>query len=295
MSDAVFLKRWIIIILTILLLLGIWHLRWIGAFGFAAAVTATGISVPARWLQRHYVPRGIAVALSTAVLGLLLILAVLWIVPTVINEFVQVIRQLPTMLQRSLDAYEYARAHYVIAKSILPPIDFSSAEQLEQLLNLQRQNIAASLGRMIRPSFITISVGLGIFGSLIANILLFLFLVGFFLADPMSYIKASLYLVPIRYQKRVLEIWDELYHMLTNWVWAQLLSVSITAFLVWIILGVWLHVPHSTVIAVLAGIATFVPIVGTFLPLIPILLFAITTAPNLLAWAIPAYLAIQLV
>ncbi|MEZ4868478.1 MAG: AI-2E family transporter [Caldilineaceae bacterium] len=294
MSDTTFLKRWAIVVLTILFVLGFWYLRGIWVFGFAAAVVATGVTLPARWLQRHHVPRTLAVLIAVVVLGLSAILLVLWIVPPVIQELVQVLHQLPQTARRSLNAYATLRQGNGVAGSVLPPLDFASLDQLEQMLGLQRATTTTFLGRVLTSGFSTISMGLGFFSSLLLNLLLFIFLVAFFLADPMSYIKATLFLTPVHYQKRLLQIWDELYQTLTTWIWAQCLSVTVTVCLVWLILGLWLHVPHSSVVAVFAGVATFIPNIGAFLPLLPVIIFTLAANPALMVWAIPAYLFVQL-
>jgi predicted PurR-regulated permease PerM len=91
-----------------------------------------------------------------------------------------------------------------------------------------------------------------------------------------------------------LDLWSELYRTLTQWIKTQFLSVSITVSLVWLVLGLFLGVPYAPIIAVFAGVATFIPTLGAFLPLIPIFIFTMAEDPSLMLRAIPAYLAIQL-
>jgi predicted PurR-regulated permease PerM len=135
---------------------------------------------------------------------------------------------------------------------------------------------------------------MGGFASLLANVALVIVIAIFFLSDPLSYVQISLHLTPAPYHARLLRIWSELYLTLTQWIKTQFLSVSITISLVWLVLGLFLGVPYAPIIAVFAGVATFIPYVGAFLPLIPIFVFTMATDPSLLRWAIPAYLAIQL-
>jgi predicted PurR-regulated permease PerM len=59
-------------------------------------------------------------------------------------------------------------------------------------------------------------------------------------------------------------------------------------------LGLFLGVPYAPIIAVFSGVATFIPTLGAFLPLIPIFIFTMATDPLLMVWAIPAYLIIHL-
>jgi predicted PurR-regulated permease PerM len=91
-----------------------------------------------------------------------------------------------------------------------------------------------------------------------------------------------------------LDLWSELYRSLTHWIKTQFVSVSITVSLVWLVLGLFLGVPYAPIIAVFSGVATFIPNLGAFLPLIPIFVFTMAEDPSLMLRAIPAYLAIQL-
>jgi predicted PurR-regulated permease PerM len=135
---------------------------------------------------------------------------------------------------------------------------------------------------------------MGAFASLLANVALVIFIAIFFLSDPLSYVQISLHLIPAAYHARFLYILSELYRSLTHWIKTQFLSVSITISLVWLVLGLFLGVPYALIIAVFSGVATFIPNLGAFLPLIPIFIFTMATDPLLMLWAIPSYLAIQL-
>jgi predicted PurR-regulated permease PerM len=101
-------------------------------------------------------------------------------------------------------------------------------------------------------------------------------------------------LVPSAYQARALEIWDELYRTMTNWVSAQIISIAITVFLVWFVLGVLLGMSHSLTVALFAGVATFIPNLGSIIPLIPIAIFTAADDPGKLLIIVPTYLMIQL-
>lgn len=86
MSDATFVKRWLTILLTLLLVYGIWHLRSIWILGFTAIVIAVGISAPARGLQLIGAPRSLALGLSVLAIGAITTFLLFWIVPTLVQE-----------------------------------------------------------------------------------------------------------------------------------------------------------------------------------------------------------------
>src|SRR5690606_13773459 len=89
--------------------------------------------------------------------------------------------------------------------------------------------------------------------------------------------------------------WNKLHRTVRTWISTLLLSISITMTLVWLILGLLLGIPNASIVAVFAGVATFVPNIGAFLPLIPIVIFTLASDPSQLLIMAPAYLLIQLI
>lgn len=289
MSTYTFLKRLLIVVVAIVLLLSLWYLRSIWLLGFAAVVIAVGISIPAHWLQQHGLPRNPSLLLATLVVGLLVIFLILWIVPAIISETGTALAELPRMWQEIGQHYETWRAGSDRLTHLLPPFSIVSLHQTGNAA------LSDTLRRLFTTgfSFTPILEGMGAFASLLANVALVIFVAIFFLIDPLSYVRISLYLAPAAYHARLLDLWSELYRTLTHWIKTQFLSVSITVSLVWLVLGLFLGVPYAPIIAVFSGVATFIPTLGAFLPLIPIFIFTMAADPSLMLWAIPAYLAIQ--
>jgi predicted PurR-regulated permease PerM len=290
MSTYTFLKRLMIVVVAVVLLLSLWYLRSIWLLGFAAVVVAVGISIPAHWLQQHGLRRNLSTLLSATAVLLLAIFLILWIVPTIISETGTVLAELPQMWQEIGQHYETWRTGSDLLTQLLPPFSVAGPHQ----------TVDAALSDTLRQLFTTgfsftpILEGMGAFASLLANVVLVIFIAIFFLSDPLNYVRISLHLIPAAYHARLLDLWSELYRSLTHWIKTQFLSVSITISLVWLVLGVFLGVPYAPIIAVFSGVATFIPNLGAFLPLIPIFVFTMATDPSLMLWAIPAYLAIQL-
>lgn len=302
MSNQDFIKRVLIVVLAIVLLLSFWYLRQIWILAFAAIVIAVGLSVPSKMLQEFGVKRSTSLVISAAGVSIITVLIFYYLLPPLFSQIGVLGSQLPDILRRSYDAYEEVRLGGSYISTFLPTLDFSGVEQLEQMLDLQPGDLFDLLRTVLSSSTLLLGPlveGLGLFASLFGNIFFVLFIAIFFLTEPTSYIKASLYLVPRDYQERMLQIWDELYDTLTTWIAAQTLSVTMTIVLVFLILGVLLRLPFALVVAVFAGIATFIPNIGAFLPIIPITIFAIAApdfsqAPYWLLIYLAVYLAIQL-
>ena len=86
-----------------------------------------------------------------------------------------------------------------------------------------------------------------------------------------------------------------MYDTVRAWLTALSLSIAITTTLVWVILGLLLGMPNALVVAVFAGIATFIPNIGSVLPVIPIVVFTLASGdPSDVFLYVPVYLGIQL-
>ena len=302
MSNQDFVKRVLVIAVVAVLLLSFWHLRQIWTLAFASIVIAVGLSVPSRVLQELGVKRGASLAISASGVTILTILIFYYVLPPLFNQIVAIGAQLPDMTRSSYEGYETLRTGGSYISTFLPALDFSSLEQIEEALGIQPEDLLGLFGTVLTSSTSLLGPvvqGLGLFASLLGNIFFVLFIAIFFLIEPTSYVRASLYLVPRHYHGRMLEIWDELYDTLTTWIAAQTLSVTMTIILVFVILGVFLRLPFALVVAVFAGFATFIPNVGAFLPIIPITIFTIADpsfgeAPYWLVIYLVVYLLIQL-
>lgn len=294
MSYREYLKRLLTAVFITIVLLGLWHLRFILMLGFSAAMLAVALSIPSGWLQKRGIQRGIAN--SIAVVGFITLTVLLGFVifPTVINEATNLFSTLPTALVRVAEAYETWRISNENLTAVLPALNYNEVSATLVELGIQAGDISSIVLPVVNSTLPVLQgVGSVVFG-LIANLAIVIFVSIFFLAEPATYTKAGLMLVPRSYQERVLEIVDALYSTLTNWVTAQFFSISITVFLVWFILGVLLGMSHALTVALFAGVATFVPNLGSLLPLIPITIFTAADDPRKLLIIIPAYLIIQL-
>ena len=291
MTFNEFFKRFLAVLAVLLLCLGIWTARSTLIFGFAAALIAVALSIPAGWLQRRGLRRGWAIAVATIDVGLVVILLFFLVVPRLLTGVIELLSTIRPAISSLVTVYANLRERSEFLGAALPSlaVDLDSAlidpTRAQEIL---QQFIDASLA--LAPSLLG---GVGTVVALVINLIFVLFIGIFFLIDPQSYIKGSLYLVPHHYHQRATEIWNELYRTLSLWISALLLSISITMGLVWLILGLLLGMPNAIVVAVFAGIATFIPNIGAFLPLIPIFIFTLASDPTQLVIYVPVYLLIQ--
>src|SRR5690606_15710266 len=130
----------------------------------------------------------------------------------------------------------------------------------------------------------------GVFGDLYV-----LFFVGIFLTlAPATYINGVVELVPTKGQKKARRIFQELGEQLRNWLKGTLMSMFVVFVLTAIGLFI-LGIPLWLVLALLAGLLSFIPNFGPILALIPAVLVGFMQSPQTAFWVIGIYMFIQFV
>ena len=287
MTFRKFALRTLFILVILTLMVALWRFRTTFVLAFLAVVLAVLISIPVSYLER-VMPRAVAVIL--AVLGTIVITLGLgvWLIPTIGADLYQLALRLPAFTAQLSRTYSDVSSRGTLLGRVLPPLtgnlDSSSLTPL-RLQQLLSNALSAGLP-------VLISGGNFIF-TLLANLFLVVMLAIFFIAEPKAYVRASLYLVPAHRQEALRSIWSVAYHTLRTWLSTLLISISITVTLVALILGA-LGMPNVMVVAVFAGLATFIPNIGAILPIIPIVVFLLIDSPGQIPLMVGAYLGIQL-
>jgi predicted PurR-regulated permease PerM len=130
----------------------------------------------------------------------------------------------------------------------------------------------------------------GILGGL-GEALLMIVVGIYFAADPQLYVNGMMRLVPPRKRMRVHQILDAVGEAMKNWLFGMTLDMLLLGVMTFI--GLWaIGVPLPFALAVLSGVAVFVPYIGPAIATIPGLLLAFSVRPILAVWAGLVYLVV---
>jgi predicted PurR-regulated permease PerM len=111
-------------------------------------------------------------------------------------------------------------------------------------------------------------------------------------AQPRLYRRGLIWLFPPAKHARVAEIIDGIGEALRLWLVGQLFQMALIGALV--ALAVWLvGVPSPLALGLIAGVGEFIPYLGPILAAIPGLLVALTKSPEVMLWALFAYVIIH--
>ncbi|AUX29046.1 MULTISPECIES: AI-2E family transporter [Sorangium] len=128
----------------------------------------------------------------------------------------------------------------------------------------------------------------------LAGAVIVLFVGLFLAAEPATYRKGLLRLVPIARRERASTVLDDTGHILRRWLLGRLLSMAVVGVMTWIGLAL-LGIRLALVLAILAATLTFVPYIGPLLALVPAALLGLLQGPAMAGYVAALYLGIQLV
>jgi len=301
MSYLEFVKRTLTVFgIGILCILG-WQLRSILMIAFLSSIIAVSLSIPVNRLQRVELPggrrisRGVAIAttLVSVVVGIVLFFT--WIMPVLAVQMADVVRDLPEAAELAVQAYEDWRVEQ--NETLRDALPEANIPEIRDTLGLKEGDSAedALFGVQDVAGFVLpVLAGAGnVLVAALANVVIVILVSIFLLLDPLDYARGVVTLTPPRYRARMLEIMVELRTTVTTWMTALSLSILVTVFLVWLVLGMGLGVPNALALGVIAGMMTIIPNIGSLIPLFPIIIFTLADDPGKLPWVLIAYFAIQ--
>ncbi|MEH3145557.1 MAG: AI-2E family transporter [Methylobacterium frigidaeris] len=131
----------------------------------------------------------------------------------------------------------------------------------------------------------------GIFGA-IGNIFVVIALGLFLAADPRAYRDGMLRFVPGRHRPRAAEVADDIGRTLRHWLFGQLVIMAAIFVCVW--LGLWLvGIDGALILGLQAGLLCFIPMIGTLVAGVVIVLAALASGLKGVLGAIAVYLVVQ--
>ncbi|KAA8384460.1 AI-2E family transporter [Acetobacter sp. DmW_136] len=114
----------------------------------------------------------------------------------------------------------------------------------------------------------------------------------YFALSPHLYANGILRITPVAYRSTMRTVLLTTGHALTAWVAGQMLDMTVVGMLTWSGLSL-LGMPLALPLGLVAGLANFVPYLGTFIGAVPALLIALSVGPREAMMVAGLYAAIQ--
>lgn len=242
----------------------LWQLFLVLIVAILLAVTLNPVVV---WLERHRLPRGAAAALVSAAL-LVLVAGLLWLTWSSLNEQAR-------YLGTRLDTFE---------GEILPKLPPLLRDVLKPAGRGAGQSLVGTYGFRLVQS-VTSAVTVALLGFV---------LMVYFLIEGRQTRDWLLAFVPARHRARAEQTLVEAQTVVFAYAAGNIIT-SIIAFVTTLVALSMLHVPAALLLAVMAGLSDFVPVIGFVVSAIPALVLAFTVSPMTVMLVVIVYIVYNVV
>lgn len=234
------------------------------------------------WLERRFsLKRAWGITIVFIFLILSLVLAFGALIPYLIKQTTELIRNFPAIFQFFEDHYEK-----LTQQDWFQGINFEDqmaqfSKDFQETATRFLTSITGSIGRLL---------------STLANTVILIFIVPFILfymlkdGDKLS--TAVIRVFPNSYRTDILHVLHEMNETIANYISGQAvisLLVGLGTFIGYMIIGL----PYGFLLAVFAAITNIIPYVGPYIGLIPAVLIAFTVSPLTALWVCVAVLIVQ--
>jgi predicted PurR-regulated permease PerM len=253
-----------------------WYLMPALLLFFTGILLAVLLNMPSGWLAQH-TPLRIHWALIVVLVILVALIALLiwWVAPRLLEQLVSLV----DALKDSINRLEQFLGNFGWGDQILESIS-PSADVIDTVVSVQ------TLPRLF-------TVFSGVFGG-VADIVIVVFLGIYLAAAPQLYVDGIVGLFPHKHRPRLQEVFASSGEVLRRWLLTRLMEMVVVGGLTG--LGLWLlQMPLAFILGLITGLLAFIPILGTYLAIMPAALVALSQGPTTLLYVVLIYLGAQFV
>ena len=228
------------------------------------------LSFPVRLLSR-FMPRGLAILLSFLLVVGLFVLAALYLVPLVAEQFAALVRAVPGIVSVA-ERYLSNALDSLQNRGLLPSDPQELASRVRDALISAARSVAGSvLGGAFGVITSTFGFVLTLFGVIFIGAYLFV--------DVRRFEAAFLSDAPHGYRRDAKTLWDAFGYSLSRYLGGLALVLAIQGAVSAVGLFV-LGVPYALVLGAFVSVAAVIPYLGAWLSAIPAVIVALTVSPT---------------
>lgn len=229
-----------------------------------ALFIALGLDPVVRWMERHKLPRPLGILISVAVLVSAVTGFFATLIPTIVDQTAEVIRQAPNWAQQFLNSNFF---HTVDSQFDLRT---RALDELNKFI-ADSQAVGGVFGGVFGGVVnVGSTIANGLFGALIVLVLSL-----YFLSSLPAMKRWAYRLAPRSRRKRVEVLSEEITQSVGNYVIGQACVALLNALFAFIVMSI-VGVPFSILLAFLVALLAFIPLVGGMIAGVLVTLVALT-------------------
>lgn len=250
--------------LVIILFLGLFYIKDIVLVMLAAVVVASSIEPATKWFARHKVRRLPAVILIYGILVLLLAGFFLFFVPSLLNETITYLNNLPQNISIN-DLWSPISDSGLFGNTSAVNSLTQHTFSIREVVSALREVISGTS----EGAFKTASV---LFGGALSLVLIVV--LSFYLAVQEDGVGNFLRIItPVKNHDYIIDLWKRSQLKIGYWMQGQLLLAVIIGLLVYLILMI-IGIQHALLLATIAALFELIPVFGPILSAIPAIVIA---------------------
>lgn len=222
--------------------------------------------------EKFKIPRVVTIV----VLFLLVVLALVWVVnsliPVIQNQINQLLKNWPSIWDGSVKA---------VRKMLRDPRLYSVKSNLQQMITNFQKTLAKSSQTAINSAFTSLSSAVSVVTAIGTTLLTAPFILFFLLKDGKKFGPFLTKYMPEQWQDSFGNLLHEMNEAISSYVRGQIT----VAFCVGVMFAIGYNIvglPYGSVFAILAGFMNLIPYFGTFIAFVPVLIVATMTSLQML-------------
>ncbi|MEP6708687.1 MAG: AI-2E family transporter [Verrucomicrobiota bacterium] len=271
------LRRWLgLIVLFAVLAILVWALESVLLLFAVVFLIAMVLNPLVAALEKRGLNRALAVGLLLIAFLAMLTLALVLVVPPLLDQIGELTRRAPEHAGRLRAHFDALAQRYPVLQQAIPPVD-----QIANTAGAQATGVASFL---LRSTF-------GIAGGILAAAVAVLLLV-FVLSNPRPLVAGYLELVPERHRESARRLLVRLLSQMKAWVKGVVINGTITGVSTGLLMW-WIGVQPALVFGALCFLGEFLPNIGPVIMAIPALFVAASMGAGTFGLALLAILFVQ--
>ena len=259
------------IVFVLLLLVFLYNIITVVGIVFVAWVFASAMDPLIDRMQRWKIPRGISILLIYLVAAGVLTLVGWMMIPPLVDQIKELSENFP--------------AYYDQVLAFLPSTEGLDIQKtVQNSLGSLAESLGSLGGSVVSAAASVLNLVVGVIAVLV---------IAFYMTIHENSIRKFLQIIaPIRYQPYLIQKMHTIQRKLGSWLWGQIILMLIIGILAFIGLKI-LGVQYALLLAIIAGIGEFIPIVGPIVSAVPAVFFAFADSPFKALLVIILFIVIQ--
>ena len=266
------------IIRIVLVLIGFYALYLIIdvlAILFVSLVLAAALDPTIDWLRKYRIPRGISMLFIYIIVFGVLSLVIFLLIPLIITELSDISQKFPAIVEKASTLFNTVQSYSQ---------DAGFAKEIQESISSIQSVLLKATGGVL-------TTVIGIFGGIISFFAVLV--ITFYITIEEEAIKRFVFTsVPGKHQLYAMKLINSIQHKIGLWLRGQLILMVVIGVITYIGLSI-IGVEYALILAIIAGIAEFIPFLGPIIAAIPAIFIAFTHSPAQALGVLVLYIIIQ--